>query len=56
MRSTFTDIFSVGLVAGDKVNWLREDHTAFTVSQKILMLSALINCTLILSQSLLRVA
>ena len=49
-RSTFTDNVSVGLVTGDKANWLRADLTAFTVIQKILMFSATINCNLILSQ------
>jgi hypothetical protein len=52
---TFTVIFIAGVVTKDKVKWLEAEITAFTVSQKILILSATINRISILHQSLLLV-
>jgi hypothetical protein len=54
-HGTFADSFSAGVVTRDKVNWLAADLTACAVRQQILILAATINCTLVLSQSLLRV-
>ena len=43
------------VITRDKIKWLRANITDFTASEQILILSFLINCTLTLSQSLLRV-
>jgi hypothetical protein len=55
-HGAFTVIFSVGLITRDALNWLLADLTAYTVRQQILILSATTDCTLSLSQSLLRFA
>jgi hypothetical protein len=50
-HGTFTESFSVGVVTRDKV--ASADLTAFMVCQQTLILSAMINRTLILHHSLL---
>jgi len=52
---TFTDSFSVGVITRSKFNWLPANRTAFTASQQVLILLAVINRTLMHSQSLLSV-
>jgi hypothetical protein len=52
-RFTFTDRFSAGVVTRDKV--ASAELTAFSVCHQILILSAMINRTLILHHSLLPV-
>jgi len=46
LRLVFTVSFTVGVVTRDKVKRLGAEFTAFTVSQKILILSATMKCTL----------
>ena len=55
LHLTFTLRFTVAVVTRGKVKWLGAEFTAFTASQKILKLSATLNLTLILHQSLLPV-
>jgi hypothetical protein len=48
-HAKFTDSFCQGVVIRVKVKWLRADLTAFTMSQKILILPTVIMCILIKS-------
>ena len=54
-HGTFADSFYASVVTRDKVNWLAADRIACAVRQQILILAATINCTVVLSQALLRV-
>jgi hypothetical protein len=54
-HGTFTDRFSVCVVTTGKIKWLRADITVFRMSPQILILSATINCILVLRQPQIRV-
>jgi len=46
----------MGVITRDKLKWLLAELTAYNMTHQILILSAMIKCTLILNQSLLTVA